>query len=117
METVTYHLDWTKAYDGCAYNMAAFAELAKIDEGSVRQYLRGLRVPRKTNLAKLEKAMLEATQKPRLERHPSYGYATDEQIQRLKSIGVGPQMDMLLKQIARQTETKGKYIFAEGEVE
>jgi hypothetical protein len=35
--------------------------------------------------------------------HPSYGYASSRQIEELKSIGVGPRRDQLLKDIARQT--------------
>jgi len=43
--------------------------------------------------------------------HKAYGYATEEQIKKLQSIGLGPDRDYLLKQIAKQTETKGKTKF------
>lgn len=40
--------------------------------------------------------------------HPAYGYATPEQIEKLKTLGKGPDYDHLWKVIAEQTKKKGK---------
>lgn len=40
--------------------------------------------------------------------HPSYGYATAEQIDKLKELKVGPDYHRLLKEIEKQTKAKGK---------
>lgn len=40
--------------------------------------------------------------------NPAYGYATSEQIEKLKVLGLGPDYDQLLKQIELQTKKKGK---------
>lgn len=101
--------DWEKIYDQCGYRAATLAEIAKIDEGSFRKYLKRERIPRDLNKAKMVKVMKIASQIPRLQFHPSYGYATPEQIERLKSIGSGPEMEYLLKQIEEQTRNKGKF--------
>lgn len=52
--------------------------------------------------------MFQAAKKPRLKYHPSYGYATEEQIAELKNCGVGPRMEQILKEISKQTFAKGK---------
>src|ERR1700704_894082 len=101
---------WATIYEECAYTIAGLAKLAKIDEGSIRKYLWSDRAPRKANLAKMEKAMYQAQKKPRLMRHPSYGYATEEQIKRLHEIGMGPEHDQIMREIEKQTAGRGKYI-------
>jgi hypothetical protein len=44
----------------------------------------------------------------RIPYHPSYGCATDEQIAALKTLGMGPERDYILKQIEKQTKLRGK---------
>jgi len=44
----------------------------------------------------------------RLKKHPSYGYAYPEQIERLQEIGLCPERDRILKKITEQTKAKGK---------
>lgn len=46
--------------------------------------------------------------KPDIKNHPSYGYATDDQIERLKVIGICPEYHQIMKAIAEQTKRKGK---------
>ena len=40
--------------------------------------------------------------------HPSYGYATPEQIEKLKQLKLGADYQSLLKKIEKQTKAKGK---------
>lgn len=103
-------LGWDKMYLENGYTLSGLSKLARIDEGSISQYIRCLRIPRKKNLEKMEKAMFQAAQKPRLKFHQSYGYATEEQIKRLEQIGLGPEHDSILKEIEKQSSSNGKYI-------
>jgi hypothetical protein len=92
-------LGWGKIFDGSGYCTKSLAEMVKLDESSFRKYLNCDRVPRATNHSKMEKAMKLASQLPRLQFHPSYGYATPDQIERLKTMKAGPDMNQLLKEI------------------
>lgn len=109
MDTIP-QLDWDKVYLESAYTIRALSEVSDVDECSVRKYLTCDRIPRGKNLKKMETAMFKIQKKPRLQFHPSYGYATPEQIDRLKTVGVGAEMDALLKEIEKQTKSRGKYV-------
>jgi hypothetical protein len=102
-------VDWNAIFEQSGYRIASLAEIAKIDEGSFRKYLHCDRIPREANRKKMEHAMKLASELPRLKYHPSYGYATPEQIERLKTMKVGADMDALLKRIEEQTRNKGKF--------
>lgn len=104
-------LDWDGIYNNCAFSISGLSNLADIDEGSIRKYLKCERVPRKKNLLKMEKSMFEAQKKKKLDWHPSYGFATEDQIKELREVGLGPRHDQILKEIERQNENNGKYIF------
>lgn len=101
---------WAEIYENSAYTIESLSKLAKVDGGSIRKYLWTSRTPRKSNMIKMEIAMYKAQKKPRLLRHPSYGYATEEQIKRLHEIGMCPERDMIMKEIEKQTANRGKYI-------
>lgn len=45
---------------------------------------------------------------PLIEKHPSYGYATPEQIDRLKEIGICPERDAIMSDIEKQNRLKGR---------
>lgn len=99
---------WIKVLDESAYTIKAFAAIYGLPRRQVSQWLAGKATPCKKNADKLDLAMKDLLNKPRLTRHPSYGYATEEQIKRLELLGIGPEREQLLKQIAKQTETRGK---------
>lgn len=100
---------WSTIYDESGYCVKTLAEMSEIDEGSFRKYLNGKRNPRQKNLKKMESIMQRAQKEPRIKYHPAYGYATEQQIEQLKEIGLGPVRDALLKKIEEQTRTKGKF--------
>lgn len=56
----------------------------------------------------IEEIMEKIANSPRLIKHPSYGYATQEEIEKLKTVGIGPDRDFILKQIEKRTKNKGK---------
>lgn len=80
---------WEKAYEECGYTYRGIARISGIDAHSVSEYIRCLRVPRKKNLEKMEKAMQRAVNLKRIPFHPSYGFATEEQIHKLKTLKKG----------------------------
>lgn len=51
---------------------------------------------------------MATTKKPDIPRHPAYGYATAEQIEKLRTLGVGPDYYQLLKQIQKQHDKRGR---------
>jgi hypothetical protein len=100
--------DWVNIVNESAYTVPAIAKAYGINETSLRSYLFKGVVPRQANQNKIQKIMEELMSDPKLQKHPSYGYATQEQIEALKDMGIGPDRDRLLKQIAEQTKRKGK---------
>jgi len=55
-----------------------------INYGQLRKYMRGMAQPRTKNRIKLEAIMTDLSERPAKVKHPSYGYATLEQIEQLK---------------------------------
>lgn len=68
--------------------------------------------PRKENAPTLEKIMKRiGRDTKKIPYHPSFGYATPPQIEKLNSLGLGPERDYLLAQIQKQNESGGKTKF------
>lgn len=91
-----------------AYTVKTMSLIYGVPESTLYSWKRGESFPNKGNKEKAEKIMSELSKTKKLQKHPSYGFATEVQIARLKEIGVGPEMDRILKQIAVQTKNKGK---------
>lgn len=79
-----------------------------INYNQLRRYLRGQSKPRPSTLTKLEAIMTDLSKRPAAVRHPSYGYCTPEQMEQLKTLGIGPTRDKLLADIAKANKKKGK---------
>lgn len=100
--------EWKNIVDDSKYTLSAVSEYTGIADGLLRKYLTLEVTPRKKNKQKVLGIMPTLSKEKRIPFHPSYGYATPEQIKKLESMGQSPTRDLLLKQIAKQTETKGK---------
>lgn len=88
---------------------------AKVLEVSVQTIRRWLSdgndsQPAKCNREKVLNFMvdLQHPKNKRMVKHPSYGYAHQYQIDRLKEIGIGPERDIIMKAIEKQNKSKGK---------
>jgi hypothetical protein len=57
---------------------------------------------------RLEKLMEDLPKIQKKEKHPSFGYATEEQIRNLYEMPIGPERDVLLKVVERQNKNMGK---------
>ena len=105
------HLHWQKAIDESAYTVTGFIKESKIPYSTLRSWLRGESTPRQKNLEKMENAMKKVYDEKKIPWHPSYGYATPPQVEKLQSLGLGPERDYLLAQIQKQNESGGKTKF------
>lgn len=100
---------WENIVHNSAFTVRGICRRYAIDESSLRAYLYKGRRPRKENAELMEEIMSYLEKNKRIPRHPSYGYATSEQIEELKSLSVGhPRREYLLRQIEKQTRTEGK---------
>ena len=91
-----------------AYTLGYYAECIDASPRSLVNWLSGKSKPSKKNAVKLEKITMFIKDDKKIPYHPAYGYATPEQIEKLNSMGMGPDRDHLLKQIAFQQANKGK---------
>lgn len=75
---------------------------------NVRDWSALKRSPRPENKEKFEEVLMGLQSKPKMQRHPSYGWATPEQIKDLERLGLGPTRDKILKDIEKQNKMRGK---------
>lgn len=99
---------WKDILEQSTYSDTTLADIAKIDVCSFRKYINNERTPRKKNMKIMEEIMDFAKKEPKLTFHPSYGYASEHQINKLKTLGVCIERDLILKQIEKQTKNRGK---------
>lgn len=99
---------WFERYEACGYTYAGISRISKMDAGQISAYIRCIKIPRQKNLEKMEKIMLGAEKLKRIPFHPSYGFATEEQIHKLKTLKKGVDLDQVFKEIEEQTRNGGK---------
>lgn len=102
---------WKSTIEESPYSIEAFCKAFELNYHTVLKWLNGKSKPREKNLTKMEEAMKTINGKKRLDKHPSWGYATPEQVERIKNLGLCPERDQILKQIEKQNETYGKVYF------
>lgn len=105
------HQNWQAAIDDSAYTVGGFVKVSGIPYSTMRGWLLGETTPRQKNLEKMEEAMKKVYGDKKIPWHPSYGYATSPQIEKLNNLGLGPDRDYLMAQIAKQNASGGKTKF------
>lgn len=101
--------DWRKIVDGSAYTPTAIMAQYNINESNFYGWLALRSSPReaaKERMIDVMKALMSGEK--RIQKHPSYGYATPEQIEKLNKLGICPEREQILSQITKQNEKKGK---------
>lgn len=98
---------FTNAVNESCFTVRGVAEHYEVPKSTVYNWTKGA-TPNEKNKEKAESIMEDLYKKKRIQRHPSYGYATEEQIERLKQLGPCAERDLLMKQIDKQTKTHGK---------
>lgn len=101
-------LSWLSLYETCALSFEAIAADYDLAVESLREWVYARRIPQKKHMEKMVVVMRDVVNKPRLQFHPSFGYATKEQIDALTTMGLGPTRDVILKQIEIQNKKQGK---------
>ena len=81
------------------YDLQSFCSRFGFVPSRIKQIDQGKIKARKTTLERINEAMKKILTDEKIEYHPSYGYATKAQIERLKNIGICPERDQLLKKI------------------
>ena len=99
---------WEEIVEGSSYGPVSAAKLCGITCQTFRNWLSKKQKPQKSRRERIEKVMSQLKNSPRLQKHPSYGWAYPEQIEELNRIGIGPRRDQILKDIAAQTKRRGK---------
>lgn len=99
---------WRAIVDRCAYTVTAIINEYDLESSSFFRYLKLDTTPKKhwERMVQIMKKLGGGQQ--RLQRHPSYGYATPEQIEQLQKLGLGPTRDHILRQIEKQNQNQGK---------
>lgn len=98
-------ITWENQLKENGYTYYEFNKRFKIQ---ISKYLNDGKTPREKTFNRIEEAMKKILTDERIPYHPAYGYAKPEQIAELQRIGLGPERDRLLKQIADQTAAQGK---------
>lgn len=100
--------DWAAIIDQSVYETETLMRVHKMP--SLPKYLRAKCpvTPQPKNYERIVKIMTQLMDMPRPKKHPSFGYATPEEIKRLDQMGISPERDALLKRIEARTEAKGK---------
>lgn len=76
--------------------------------GQMRRWILGTVNPRAKTKQRIEEVMVKLKNTKRIPWHPSFGYATPEQIERLTHSIPQYEREMILKQIEKQTKLGGK---------
>ena len=105
---VTDQSVWAAIVHNSCFTIKGVCDEYGLSARSFRPWLHGIVKPRKTNHEKVSEVMKKLITQPKLIKHPSYGYATEDQIKKLNEIGLGPDRDVILKKIAEQTKLAGK---------
>lgn len=102
--------DWAKIIEESAYSVEGFAAMNGFKLATVRTWLRKKKPskPRGEFRTKMVAALSKAIELKRTPKHPSFGYATQSQIDELGRIGVCPRQSEILLEIQEQSKRKGK---------
>ncbi len=81
--------EWKLIIDDSPYTLTGFINAFKFNYSSVRAWVDCKYAPRDKNLNKMETALSKIQLEKKIPFHKSYGYATEEQIRKLESLGLG----------------------------
>ena len=95
------------AIDESMYTTSGFCEEYGISRSSLRRWVLTETQPNEVNQKKIDKAMSEIIHKKKMKKHPSFGYATEQEIERLKT-AQGAERNNILAAIKKRTKNGGK---------
>lgn len=99
-----------EAIDNSCYTNNHVASLLSVHPNTLRDWMdeQKEQKPNNKNQKKMEEVLPDILKNKRMERHPSFGYATKDQIEKLKTLPVGLERTALLEKIAKQSKMKSK---------
>lgn len=77
---------YNRIIDNSGYSLKTLAKQGDMSRAMLCKYLEGEKIPKKKTIARIEKIVNFARSSHRIERHPSFGYATPEQMRRLGGV-------------------------------
>lgn len=116
VESIADYLDptqWAQIVDESAFHScAAIARHYGLCPKSLRKWVSPWggqrRQPNAANFEKVSSIMRDLKKDKGIRYHPSYGYATEEQIKQLTELPIGHERDYIMKQVVQQTADRGK---------
>jgi len=98
---------WKDIVEYSDWTIPDIARVYGVAYGQLLSYLHVTTVPKK-NMPKMLKIMEKIMKSPRMKKHPSFGYATEDEIKKLQTMGHCPDRDLILKAIEKRTSSQGK---------
>ena len=99
---------WAGIVDDSIFTISGVARNYDINVNQLRQYLKNRVNPQQKDMERIVKIMKDIIQKPRLAKHGSRGYATEDEWEQLQKLGIGPERDRLMAAINKRSKAKGK---------
>ncbi len=105
--------NWPFIIEESAYTKTAMIHRFGLCENTVAAWFREEKPskPRAKTIERMKQIMMTMMSTPKLEKHPSFGYATPEQIEVLFGGGIHPDRDAVMKQVQLQGKHEGKIYF------
>lgn len=107
LEEAIMKCDISRAVHEGAYLVSTLAKKHNIPDSTLRGWVNGVSEPSKKHQKKVEEIMKDLSKNKKIEKHPSYGYATKKEIELLKT-AQGAERDIILKAIKRRAKNHGK---------
>lgn len=105
---ITDSKNWKLIVYDSIYTIKLLSELVKINKCQFGRYVNQSQKPSNKNLEKVIYAMEIASKNKKQKRHPSFGWATKEEIEKITNLGVSPERDRILREIKDRSKRKGK---------
>lgn len=96
------------ALEKSMFTLSGAAKHYEVPVSTISAWVRETSRPNNTNKERHSRIMRDLLKNPAKKKHPSYGWATPEQIKRLETLPPGPDKKLLLAEIAKQNKKKGK---------
>lgn len=99
---------WNGVVETCDLSPAGIERAYDFCTSQVRKWLDGDVIPAKKSRAKMEETLVMLKRTQRIPYSPIWGYATPEQIERLKAVIAPQERERIMAQIKKQTLLRGK---------
>lgn len=104
--------EFSELLDASIYTIQGASNVLEVGKHTISSWIREEKpaTPNDENKEKVLKFMskLRRPESKRMKKHPSYGYATEAEIKRLKEIGICPEYKDIMEKIEKRTKAEGK---------